>query len=141
MGVRGRHRPLPHAGTPGEVTMSHRLLALSVVTLALASHAVGPARAGDEGTTARPVVVASPDGRVRAEVELGKAEGARSVPWLRVAFGDRPVLLPSSLQVDLADGTRLGADSVIETSETMAIEEAYRQHPGKRSRVVDRCRQ
>jgi alpha-glucosidase len=57
------------------------------------------------------------------------------------SFKERPVILASSLEVDLADGSTLGADCAIEGSQTTALDASYRQHPGKRSEVVDRCRE
>src|SRR5262249_35817224 len=113
-----------------------RMLRLFIVELALGLLAVGSVRAGGVASAPGPVGVTSPDGRSRIEFDLQATEKAASVPKLRVTFGGRPVLLPSPLQVNLADGTRLGADSAIESSETGAIHAEYRQHPGKRSRMV-----
>jgi alpha-glucosidase len=96
---------------------------------------------GDDVFSPGPVGVASPDGRVRVDLDLTKSAKAGSVPKIRVTFRGRPVLRPSLLQVNLADGTRLGADCIIESSATAAINVEYRQHPGKRSRVADRGRE
>ena len=60
---------------------------------------------------------------------------------VRVTFKGRPVLLPSPVQIELADGVRLGTDTVVESSTNAEVQSEFRQHPGKRSRVVDRCRE
>jgi alpha-glucosidase len=92
---------------------------------------------GGEAQESR-AVVTSPGGRNRAEFFLTPSGGG-SRPRFRVSFDGRPVVLPSPLGVDLADGPGLGDDTVIESSRTRTIDETYAQFPGKRSRVVDRC--
>ena len=72
---------------------------------------------------------------------VGKVENAAGAPMVRVNFLGRPVLLPSPVQIDLADGVKLGTDSVVESFTTAEVQSEFRQHPGKRSRVVDRCRE
>jgi alpha-glucosidase len=91
----------------------------------------------DDGASANsPVVVKSPDGRIRAEVSLGESGRQHSVPHFTVSFRGRPVALPSRLGIDLADGTSLGAGSTIEGVTTRDFNTTYNQVPGKRSRVV-----
>jgi alpha-glucosidase len=98
--------------------------------------AVAGAGAAAEGpSSTSPVVVTSPDGRIRAEVFLDKSGGQDSVPQYRVSFRGRPVALPSRLGIDLGDGSTLGAGSTIEGVETRPFRETYTQSPGKRRRV------
>ncbi len=80
------------------------------------------------------VSVLSPDGRIRIAVSIHGA-----VPSYRVTFNGRDVIVDSPLQVDLADGTTLGANSTVEDQYVTKINEEYRQFPGKRSQVVNRC--
>lgn len=80
------------------------------------------------------VSVLSPDGRIRIAVSIHSG-----VPSYRVTFNGRDVILDSPLQVDLADGTTLGANSTVEDQHVTKINEEYRQFPGKRSHVVNRC--
>jgi alpha-glucosidase len=96
------------------------------------------ADASDDGLpSTSPVVVTSPDGRIRAEVSLDKSADGASLPHYRVSFRGRPVALPSLLGIDLADGTTLGAGSTIEGVKARTFRETYTQFPGKRSRVED----
>ncbi len=98
------------------------------------------ARAGasdDGGASPSGAVVISPDGRIRAEVTLDGADGRSGLPHYRVSIGGRPVVLPSRLGVDLADGSTLGAGSIIEGVRARTFREAYEQSPGKRRRVLD----
>jgi alpha-glucosidase len=94
--------------------------------------AAGAVAAGDDPAPPSAVAVTSPDGRVRAEVFL-----EASLPHLRVSFNGRPVVRPSRLGIDLADGSALGDGSVIEGVQRRTFRETYTQFPGKRSRVVD----
>ncbi len=87
--------------------------------------------------TETPVVVTSPDRRIRAEVTLEESGGEGSIPHLSVSFRGRPIVLRSRLGIDLADGTRLGGGSTIEDVKTRDFNETFKQFPGKRSRVVD----
>ena len=80
------------------------------------------------------VRVASPDGRIRVDVVVRDG-----VPKYRVTFNGRDVILDSPLQGDLADGTTLGANCTIEDQRATKLNEEYRQFPGKRSHVVNRC--
>ena len=77
---------------------------------------------------------ADPHGGLPRRTRRGRASPAYSV-----SFRGRPVVLPSRLGIDLADGPGLGHDSTIEGVQTRAINETYTQHPGKRSRVVNHC--
>jgi len=81
-----------------------------------------------------PICLVSPDGRVRIDVAV--KSGA---PNYRVTLNGRDVILDSPLQVDLADGTTLGANCTIEGQRANDIHEEYHQYPGKRSHVVNRC--
>ena len=86
-----------------------------------------------------PIVVASPDGQVRAEITLKKAGDDPSVPHLRVTFGGKPVILESTLRVDMEGGWNLGSASVLRKVETREVHGRYRQFPGKRTEVIDRA--
>ena len=89
---------------------------------------------------ADPPAVASPDGRLRLEVGLVD-EGGKAVPRYSVAFDGKPVALPSRLGLDLADGTRLGADSIVEGISPREVSEGFDVLGGKRSRVEARGRE
>jgi len=108
---------------------------VAVPCLFLSPAALSNAVEDRQGSTSR-VVVSSPDGRLRAEVVLEGGGGTALVPRYSVTFRGRPVVLPSRLGVDLADGPALGVDSVIEGVRTRSVLESYTQFPGKRSRVV-----
>jgi alpha-glucosidase len=101
--------------------------------------AAGPFAAADDDAATSRVTVASPRGAVRAEVSLDEADGQGSGPRYRVWFKGRPVVEPSRLGIDLADGSALGKDARIEGVKTSSIRESYTQFPGKRSRVLDHC--
>ncbi len=101
----------------------------------------GTARAQNETGVPKPVLVTAPGGRVQVAVFLDKSESSLSVPHYSVTFNNRPVILPSPLRVDLADGRALGDDCVVEGFQTKLIQTRYRQHPGKRSDTVDHCRE
>jgi len=115
----------------------NRYFTLAVCSI-LSIESVTMAASGDAGS-AGPVVVDSPDGRIRVEVLVDASGPAAVVPQYRVTFQGRPVLMSSPLRIDLADGTRIGARSLIEGTRTRSIDTRYRQYPGKRSLVVDRC--
>lgn len=105
------------------------MLSLESVTFAMS---------GDAGPS-KPVVVASPDGRIRVEVAIGVGSPVAAGPQYSVTFKGRPLLSKSPLRIDFADGTSIGAQSLIEGTQARSVEERYRQYPGKRSRVIDRC--
>jgi alpha-glucosidase len=96
------------------------------------------ARAADEKAAVARVAVNSPEGRVRVEVFLERSSTGRATPHYRVSFKERPVILASPLAVDLADGTTLGDDCSVLGWRNATIKTTFRQHPGKRSDVVDR---
>lgn len=82
-----------------------------------------------------PAVVASPDGRVRVEVFLDDSHMNAAAPKYRISFGGRPVVMDSRLGADLADGSGLGDDSILEDLKRRTFQESYEQFPGKRSQV------
>ena len=118
-----------------------RLPWMFLMASALGSLTPGVLWACGDTPSSEPVGVASPDGRCRIELLLGKVENAAGAPMVRVNFLGHLVLLPSPVQIDLADGVKLGTDSVVESFMTAEVQSEFRQHPGKRSRVVDRCRE
>jgi alpha-glucosidase len=83
--------------------------------------------------------IASPDGRIRAGVSLVPNGDGRAAPAYSISYRGRPIVIPSRLGIDLADGSGLGRDATIEEVRTRTIDETYTQHPGKRSRVVNHC--
>ncbi len=85
------------------------------------------------------VSVASPDGRIRVDLSVRETPNASAQLVYRATANDRPVVLPSALEVRLADGTTLGTDCAIETVETRNIDASFEQFPGKRRLVKDRC--
>ncbi|MBP7933167.1 MAG: glycoside hydrolase family 97 protein [Phycisphaerae bacterium] len=113
----------------------HRIFLSSGFVLVGLGFAMVSARARADAV--KPVTVTSPGGHVHVQISLHTAGQGGAVPRYRVTFKERPVIVDSPLQIDLADGTRLGSDSVIEGARTTTIDTEYRQHPGKRSRVVD----
>jgi alpha-glucosidase len=98
-----------------------------------------PEAAADQSTPLH-AAATSPNGQVRLELSIAEGE-EKTAPSLayRVSFRGRSVVLPSSLGIDLADGTSLGRHATIEGVRTRTINEAYLQRPGKRSRVVNHC--
>jgi len=101
--------------------------------------AAGSKAAEDATGSSSRVVVSSPDGRVRAEVVLDRTEGQGAAPRYNVSFRGRPVVLPSPLGIEPAEGHPLGSGSTIEGVVTRSVRESYRQFPGKRLRVVNHC--
>lgn len=90
-----------------------------------------------EDRSASSSIVTSPDDHIRAELFLEKSENGASVPHYRISFRGRPVVLASRLGVELADQTKLGADSTIENVETRTVRQSYTQFPGKRRQVEE----
>lgn len=113
-----------------------RSVALGLCVLACVSRDAPRAIAGAQPD---PVAVESPDGRIRIEVVLKAGPEGDPGPHYRASFDGLPVVLDSPLGIELGDGTILGADSAIEGVESSEIDERYRQHPGKRSEVVNRA--
>ncbi len=85
-----------------------------------------------------PITTSSPNGQIRFEVSLDRS-GGLTHPRCRVLYKDGDFIKVPSLEVEFVDGTKFGADSVIDDSQTTLINTQYRQYPGKRSHVVDRC--
>src|SRR3954464_10161660 len=56
----------------------------------------------DIAVAAEPVSAVSPDGRVRIELSLRASGEKRDVPYYRVQFGQREVVGPSPLGIELA---------------------------------------
>lgn len=104
---------------------------LSAVLASLA-----PSTARDAASRA---VVTSPDGQVRLEVFVATGGPEAGSLAYSVSVRGRPVILPSRLGIDLADGPSLGASTTIEGIRTRIVNETYSQRPGKRSRVTDHC--
>jgi alpha-glucosidase len=110
-------------------SMLRKLIAPVAAVIACSSTLAATASAADESAR-----LASPDGRVRIEVVVHSG-----IPNYRVTFNGRDVILDSPLRVDLADGTTLGANCTIDGELSTDIREEYRQFPGKRSHIVNRC--
>lgn len=107
--------------------------------LAIAFFVTTRSLAAETAVESEQVAVASPDGSVRMELFLRSAAGAAQQLYYRVSLGDRAVVLPSALEVRLADGSKLGTDTAILKQERRQIDAAFEQFPGKRRQVADRC--
>jgi alpha-glucosidase len=83
--------------------------------------------------------VHSPNGQLRIELFLQRRGETDSVPYYRVFFKDRAIILPSRLGVELAEGTALGGPCVIDSVESRAIRAEYTVFPGKRRHILDQC--
>ncbi len=98
------------------------------------------AAAADDGPTQPAhVVVASLDDRIRVEVFCTPSGERAAILQYQIAFGGRPVVLPSRLGVELADGPSLGTSSIIQGVQTRTVRETYAQFPGKRRQVLNHC--
>ena len=89
--------------------------------------------------TSDPVVVRSPDGRLAIELFARAASGAPSQLQYRVSLTDHAVVDASRLGVRLKDGTELGRNCEVVRSESVEIDSAFEQYPGKRRQVIDRA--
>ncbi|MEX2093640.1 MAG: glycoside hydrolase family 97 protein [Pirellulales bacterium] len=85
------------------------------------------------------VSAASPDGKTRIELFMCPTKGAPQQLCYCVSLRDRPVVLPSALEVRMADGSKLGTNCTIEKHESRQIDATFEQSPGKRRLVADRC--
>ena len=85
------------------------------------------------------VFVRSPDGHLQVELSARATSGAASQLQYRVSASNQIVVTASRLGVRLKDGTELGGNCVIVSSETIAIDASFEQFPGKRRHVVDRA--
>jgi alpha-glucosidase len=87
-----------------------------------------------------PVVrVRSPNKQVGIELVLQRHGESEAVPHYRVFFKDRPIVLPSRLGIDLAEGAGLGGPCVLDAVETNAVRGEYTAFPGKHRRILDHC--
>ena len=78
----------------------------------------------------------SPDGLARIELRLPTSTGEFPAPEYRVRYRDQVVVDWSALGLRFADGSEIGASSLIQDVETRPVREEYDQFPGKRSHVV-----
>jgi alpha-glucosidase len=100
----------------------------------------GASRVDTAVTPVTPLVrVQSPNGRVRIEFFLQRHQDVDAVPHYRVFLNNQPILLPSRLAIDLADGAGLGSPCAINAVTTRSRREAYSVSPGKRRHVLDHC--
>jgi alpha-glucosidase len=83
------------------------------------------------------VGVQSPNGQVRIELFLQKQQESEAVPHYRVFLKDQPIILPSRLAIDLADGSSFGGPCAIDSVTTRSRHEKYVVVPGKRRHVLD----
>jgi alpha-glucosidase len=113
---------------------------MHVASFLLIAPLVLPAGASRADTPSTSLVrVQSPDGQVRIEFFLRRHQDVEAAPHYRVFLKDRPILLPSRLAIDLADGAGLGGPCVIDAVTTRSRREAYSVSPGKRRHVLDHC--
>src|SRR5437764_10654572 len=107
--------------------MSSWLSSLLVALLALSDTTTSA------DTPTPPLVgVHSPNGQVRIELFLQRHQDTEAVPHYRVYFKDRPIILPSRLGIDLAEGAGLGGPCIIDSVETRSRRAEYEISPGKR---------
>jgi alpha-glucosidase len=99
-----------------------------------------PSRISPAKDAEAPITTSSPNGQIRFELALDRL-GNGQHPQGRIIYKNGDFIKVPSLGIGLADDTKIGVDCVIEDSKTTPINAEYRQHPGKRSRVVDRCRE
>lgn len=83
--------------------------------------------------------VVSPNGKLRAIISFSDSEENRSAIAYEVAYQGKAVLISSSLELKLADGSSLGRDCRLVKSESRQIDETFRQFPGKRTHVDAHC--
>ena len=86
-----------------------------------------------------PVVVRSPDGRLEIELFTRATSGAPGQLQYRVSSSGETVVTASNLGVRLKKGPELGRNGAIVRSESVEIDAAFEQYPGKRRQVVDRA--
>jgi alpha-glucosidase len=87
-----------------------------------------------------PVVqVRSPNGQVRIDLQLRSRGETEHIPHYRVFYKDQPVILPSRLEIALADGSALGGPCNIDSVVSRAIRAEYTVFPGKRRQLLDHC--
>src|SRR5437868_3720541 len=108
-------------------------------SLPIALLALGGARSLADPSSRPLVRVLSPNGQVRIELVLERYQEVEAVPHYRVFFKDRPIVLPSRLAIDLAEGTALGGPCLIDSVETHSRRTEYEVFPGKRRHVLDQC--
>jgi hypothetical protein len=80
--------------------------------------------ASGRASAALPVVVSSPDGRLRIEFTLRRRGDADAIPHYRVLFRDAEVVRYGRLGLDLGDGTTLGGPCELEGVETRSVHDA-----------------
>ena len=86
-----------------------------------------------------PLIVQSPDGHLAIELFTRAAPGAPSQLQYRVSLAGKAVVDASNLGVRLKVGTELGRDCLVVASESVQVDSAFEQYPGKRRQVIDRA--
>ncbi len=105
-----------------------------LILLTALFHGSLPAARAEE---ASPVCAVSPNGRVRIELSLGTSKSTKGVPCYRVTLGDREVVAPSSLGVELLGTGHLGGPCAIVGVAARSVHEKYTQITGKRRQVTN----
>jgi len=97
------------------------------------------ARAAETEVQSGPVAVRSPDGRIEIELFTRAASATSSQLQYQVSLADQAIVDTSNLGVRLRDGTELGRNSEVVSSESVRIDSSFEQYPGKRRHVIDRA--
>jgi alpha-glucosidase len=97
------------------------------------------ASAVDAEGQSSPWVVRSPDGRLEIELFTRAAPAAASQLQYQVSLSGQSIVDASNLGVRLRDGTELGRNCEVVSSESVRIDSSFEQYPGKRRHVIDRA--
>jgi len=101
------------------------------VLVALVLATVGPANG---------IELMSPDGRLVVSFAVQELDGTPGCPVYAVNWDERPIVLPSRLDLELADAPPLGPFKVVETTRS-SQDDTWRPVCGERSVVRDHYRQ
>jgi alpha-glucosidase len=103
--------------------------------------AISPSAAAAAPRSLEPIELVSPDGKLAAQflLESEEADSLSGRPRCRVSRRGSGSTLTASFGFELADGAVLGEDCTIEKASRGEFNETYRQHPGKRSKVLNRA--
>src|SRR6185295_9208365 len=79
------------------------------------------------------------NGLLEVELFTHAVSGTAGPLQYRVSMDGKTIVAASGLGVRLRGGAQLGRNSVIEDSQTTAIDSSFEQFPGKRKHVIDRA--
>src|SRR5947209_20352478 len=98
---------------------------ISISSLLVILSAFGAPTTSADTAGAPLVRVDAPGGQVRIELILQRHQDTDAVPHYRVYFKDQPIILPSRLGIELADGAALGGPCVVDSVETSSRRSKY----------------